>query len=52
MNPREFENYMNELHLRDSKKPLKKDVLAQLPRTKYVAPGKNEESKENNMESK
>ena len=27
MNPQEFENYMNELHLRDSKKPLKKDVL-------------------------
>ena len=27
MSQQEFENYMNELHLRDSKKPLKKDVL-------------------------
>ena len=51
MNPQEFENYMNELHLRDSKKPLKKDVLEQLPRTKFVA-AKIEESKNENTDSK
>ena len=28
MNPQQFSEYMNELHLRDSKKPLKKDVLS------------------------
>ena len=35
---------MNELHLRDSKKPLGENVLSQLPRRKYV-PESEEEKK-------
>ena len=44
---------MNELYLRDSKKPLNKNVLSQLPRRKYVANAEEQQnSKNENDDSK
>lgn len=42
---------MNELHLRDSKKPLSKDILSQLPLRKYVAAENEEEDKDNKSQN-
>ena len=39
MSEQEFENYMNDLHIRDSVKPIKADLLSQLPRSRYQATG-------------
>ena len=35
MSEQQFEDHMNELFLRDNKKPIKYDVLSQLPKSKY-----------------
>ena len=35
MGRQQFQEYMDELHMQDSKKPIKRDRLAQLPRTKF-----------------
>lgn len=39
MSEQQFENYMNELHMRDNKKPLKADFLSQLPRIRFQGNG-------------
>ena len=43
MTPTQQQAYLDDLHLRDSKKPLAQDALSQLPRRKYVANNQEEE---------
>ena len=35
MNQQEFDDYMNELHMRDNQKPINENVLSQLPRSRF-----------------
>lgn len=37
MNEQQFTDHMNELFMRDNQKPIKMDILSQLPRSRYVA---------------